>query len=694
MTQNFLLEIGAEELPASYVAKALEAMPELASKMLATLRIKHGAMRAYGTPRRLALIIEDLATAQDDLSELVQGPSKSVAFAADGTLTKAGESFVAKLGKTAGDVQTVTTPKGEYIAVQREEKGKPASELLPALIPQLCAAIPFQKSMRWGAGDVAFGRPIQWIIALHGANVVETSFAGIASGRTTLGHRFLHPGAIEIADASKYVDALRAAHVLVDPAERRSKMHERLLAAAKEAGGELIDDEFLMDECLSLVEEPHVVIGGFEDAFLALPDEVIVAVMRGHQRYFAIRNPKSAEGRLLPAYLTVVNTANDPKTIRRGNDRVLRARLADARFFVEEDRKRTLSTYAEKLSSVVFQAKLGTIAEKVARVGELAAKLANTNETPIDSQKARQAASLAKADLVSYIVGEFPELQGLMGRYYALEQGVAPDVANAIRDHYLPKGASDIVPNDALSAVLAVADRADTLVGCFGIGLQPSGSADPFALRRATLGIVRIGLEGPIDVDLGTTFALAFDGLHGKPVGDRAAVLAKLDEFARTRLRVFFAERISPDAADACLAAWNGGSVRDLEARVRALQAFRALPEFDALATAFKRAANIAKDAPAGEVDAAALTDDAEKVLAEKFFALRETLLHKTSQRDYEGALMTIARELRGPIDAFFENVFVMVDDERIRSNRLRLLRSIAETLSGIADFQMLGQNA
>jgi glycyl-tRNA synthetase beta chain len=693
MTQNFLLEIGAEELPASYVAKALEAMPELASKMLATLRVKHGTMRAFGTPRRLALIIEDLATSQEDLSELVQGPSKSVAFAADGTLTKAGESFVAKLGKTAADVQTVTTPKGEYIAVQREEKGRPASELLPSLIPQLCAAIPFQKSMRWGAGDVAFGRPIQWIIALHGNGVIDTSFAGIASGRTTLGHRFLHPGAIEIGDASKYIDALRAAHVLVDPAERRATMHERLLAAAKEAGGELIDDAFLMDECLSLVEEPHVVIGGFEEAFLALPDEVIVAVMRGHQRYFAIRNPKSAEGRLLPAYLTVVNTANDPTTIRRGNDRVLRARLADARFFVEEDRKRTLGTYAEKLTSVVFQAKLGTIAEKVARVGEVAARLANANETAIDPQKARQAASLAKADLVSYIVGEFPELQGLMGRYYALEQGVAPDVANAIRDHYLPKGASDVVPNDPLSAVLAVADRADTLVGCFGIGLQPSGSADPFALRRATLGIVRIGLEGPIDVDLNATFALAFDGLTGKPVGDRAAVLAKLDEFARTRLRVFFAERISPDAADACLAAWDGGSVRDLEARVRALQAFRALPEFDALATAFKRAANIAKDAPAGEVDAATLTDDAEKVLAEKFFALRETLVQKTSQRDYEGALMTIARELRGPIDAFFENVFVMVEDERIRANRLRLLRSIAETLSGIADFQLLGQN-
>ena len=692
MEQDFLFEIGTEELPASFVAKALAAMPELVTKLFADARLSHGAIRTLGTPRRLALYVDALATEQRDVSELVSGPSKSVAFDASGALTKAGEAFVKKLNATAADVQTVTTPKGEYIAVKREEKGQAARSVLPELLTKLCATIPFQKSMRWGAGDVAFGRPVHWLVALHGTTVIPTTFAAATAGRATKGHRFLAPGFVDVATPDAYVATLKSAHVFVDPKARLDAMHAALHKAAAEAGGTLIEDPFLMEECLSLVEEPHVVIGGFEETYLDLPDEVIVAVMRGHQRYFAVKNP--ATGRLLPKYLTVVNTANDPVTIRRGNDRVLRARLADARFFVDEDRKVSLSDRAMKLSGVVFQAKLGTVAEKVSRVGALADHLAGATEGAVNRASAREAASLSKADLVSYIVGEFPELQGIMGRYYALAEKLDPQISDAIRDHYLPKSASDAVPTAPLSAIVALADRFDTLVGCFGIGLVPTGSADPFALRRAALAIVRIALEGPLDVDVKTSLAHAHTLFVGKNLQPAADVVAKLDDFFRARLKAFFGERGAADVVDACLAAWNGSSVRDLEKRIKAVEAFRALAEFDSLATAFKRSYNISKDTAPGVIDASLLKDDAEKLLAERFGQLRSKVESSIASGDYEPALMMVAKDLKEPIDRFFETVFVMVDDEAVRTNRLRLLRAIADTLNSVAHFHLLGTAA
>lgn len=687
MTREFLLEIGVEELPASFVAGALEAMPVIAKKLLDAARITYGDMRSIGTPRRLTLIIDAVAEKQSDISELVQGPAKSIAVGADGKLSKAGEAFVKKLGKAESDVQFVTTPKGEYIAVQRDEAGRATSEVLPALISELCAQIPFQKSMRWGEGDYAFGRPVHWLVALFGADVVTTSFAGAKSGRTTVGHRFLHTAPVSIASPSDYVATLRNAHVLADPAERRRVMYERLLEAARQAGGTLIEDEFLMNECLSLVEEPHVVIGSFEETFLSLPDEVIVAVMRGHQRYFAIKN--DATGRLLPAYLTVVNTANDPTTIKRGNDRVLRARLADARFFVDEDRKTSLPDRAQKLGGIVFQTKLGTVAEKVARVSALAKHIAETTRAA-DPQRALEAAMLAKADLVSLIVGEFPELQGIMGRHYALEQNIDAGVADAIRDHYAPKGASDSVPSAALSAIVSISDRIDTLVGCFGIGLSPTGSADPFALRRAVLGVLRIALEGPVDVDLPATFNHAYALFVGKPLAPQTDVVKKLDDFARGRLRALFSEKHATHVVDACLAAWNGKSVRDFDARVRAVSKFVSLAEFESLATAFKRCHNITKDVASGDFELSKMTDAAERSLAEAFTSFEPRFAALVAKGAYTEALELVASVLRSPIDTFFKDVFVMVDDLGVRENRLRMLRRIADTINSVAHVHLL----
>jgi glycyl-tRNA synthetase beta chain len=684
-TKDLLIEIGTEELPASFVAGAMDAMPKIATELFRDARIDVDAIRALGTPRRLALLVSGVASAQRDVEEEVTGPPSRVAMGEDGKLTKAGEGFAKKQGVDPSALRVVTTDKGEYVAFTRSEKGRPAEEILPAVVSTLCARIPFAKSMRWGEGDVAFGRPVHWLLCLHGGEVVDTSFAGVRAGRTTRGHRFLAPQEIEIGKASDYVDALRAAFVLVDRQERRAKMHDALRAAAESLSGRLVPDEFLLDECTELVEMPFVVPGRFDETFLDLPERLIVSVMRDHQRYFAVSD--RLEGtKLLPRYLNVVNTANAPEAIAKGNDRVLRARLSDARFFVNEDRKIPLGDRVPRLDKIVFQHELGTVGDKVRRVEALSASLTVGS----DKDLARHAAHLAKADLVTLIVGEFPELQGEMGAFYAKEQGVTPRVADAIRDHYLPRGASDALPADVVAAAVAIADRADTLVGCFGIGLTPTGSADPFALRRAALGIVRIALDGPMDVDLRSLLGRAH-GLYEKGVlADEAATVGALDDFFRARLKAYFASHAT-DVVEACLGAWDASSLRDLRTRIAVVDAFRAEnPAYASLATAFKRAFNIAKDAPEGDVDASLLVEDAEKALAETFRALRPALGAHIASRHYGDALELVAKELKTPIDRFFENVFVMADDPKIRDNRLRLLKGIADTVTGIAHFHQL----
>ena len=684
---TLLLEIGVEELPASFVRNALAAMPELARKLFESERLSHGAIRALGTPRRLALLVEDLAERQTDLSEQVLGPPKAAAFDESGKPKKAAEGFAKKLGVPVEALALVATDKGEYVAAQRDEKGKPAAEVLAAGIARLITQIPFAKSMRWGTSELAFGRPIHWIVALHGERVVDVEIAGARAGRSTRGHRFLAPASFELARAEGYVEALRAAHVLVDPDERTARMNDALAAAATQAGGVLVEDAFLVGENASLVEEPHVIAGSFDAAYLSLPDSVIVEVMKGHQRYFALRD---RQGKLLPRYLAVVNTALAPDVVVRGNDRVLRARLADARFFVDEDRKHTLASRLDTLAGVDFQAKLGSVRERVERMRGVALGLWGDGDA---GAAVREAAYLCKNDLVTHIVGELPELQGAMGRYYALEQGVPAEVADAIRDHYAPRGAADAVPSSITSARLAVADRADVLVGCFGLGQVPSGSADPYGLRRAALGIVRIALEGPLDVELDRLLHVAWQEYadQGKPLAGKDEVVRALDEFFRGRLRVYLAERHPTDLALACIGAWQGGSIRDLAARVAALESFRAMPEYESLTVAFKRAYNIAKDAPPLDADPTLFAEPEERALAERFATVRPRIEQAVAERDYERALSIVARDLREPIDRFFEKVFVMVEDAAVRDNRLRLLGAIARTLTSIAHFHLLG---
>jgi glycyl-tRNA synthetase beta chain len=684
-TRDLLLEIGCEELPASFVEAATRALPGLAQTRLAERRIGHGAIRALGTPRRLALWIRDVATEQPNLEVELIGPPVRAAFK-DGAPTKAAEAFAQKLGVGVDALRRVETPKGEYLAGTQRETGQPTSALLPAVLVAIATSIPFRKSMRWGEGELAFGRPIQWLVALFGDAVVPLTLAGITSGRVSRGHRFLHSGDVAIGEPARYVDALRSAHVLVDPEERASVMRARLLAAASALGGQLIEDEFLIGENLSLVEEPHVIAGGYEAEFLALPERVILEVAKGHQRYFGVR---SGEGALLPRYLSVVNTAERPEIIARGNDRVMRARLADARFFYQEDLKVALTERRAKLGGIVFQKRLGTMLAKAERIEQLTSELGQMLALPEPVRLAATAgAHLAKCDLVTLMVGEFPELQGEMGRAYALAQGVAADAADVIRDHYLPKGAADQTPPTDAAALVSLADRLDTLVGCFAIGLVPTGAADPYALRRACIGVLRTLLDRGYDLRLSAAFRASYRTYASVALdGAEADVVSRLGEFFTERLRGLLEAKLPADAVAAALAIAHD---RPLDARARAT----AIAELGEAARAkvgevFKRATNIASAAPPGEPSLPEGAHPSEVALFNGYLALREALGRHTERADYASAFREIGA-FEPLLSRYFVDVFVMSDDAAVRDARLRLMRAISETCSTLAKLELL----
>lgn len=689
-TADLLFEIGVEELPASFVEAALRALPELAGKRLADLRLAHGTISALGTPRRLTLLVRGLPVRQPDLEEEVTGPPVKAAFK-EGMPTKAAEAFASKLGCSIANLRRVETPKGEYLVGTRRETGRSTMELLPEALVAIATSIPFRKSMRWGSGDLAFGRPIQWIVALLGSDIIDLELGGIRSGRTSRGHRFLAPGQIEFTSAQAYVDTLREAHVLVSPEERAEAMRGRLEIAAREAGGALIKDDFLVRENLSLVEEPHVIVGGFSEEYLDLPELVILEVAKNHQRYFGVRD---SEGRLLPRYLSVVNTAERPENVRRGNDRAMRARLADARFFYQEDLKVPLADRRAKLEGIVFQKRLGTMLARASRIERLARELGLLLQLPEATlMAAASGAHLAKCDLVSLMVGEFPELQGEMGSAYARAQGVDPAAADVIRTHYMPKGAADATaPTDA-GALVAIADRLDTLVGCFAIGLTPTGAADPYGLRRACLGVLRTALDRSFDLRLPDAFRAAYDGYAGVKLDQSADELtAKLGEFVSERLRGLLSDRLPSDAVQACLAI---ASDRPLDVRARAV----AIAELDTAARAgvgevFKRATNIASNAPTGEpVAPGADAHPSEAALHEGFLALRERLGELTRSSSYTAAFREVAA-FAPLLSRYFTDVYVMSEDAAVRDNRLRLMRAISETCSTLARLDLLGEPA
>jgi glycyl-tRNA synthetase beta chain len=709
MAQDLLLEIGVEELPASFVTHAVAVLPDLVKAELKQLRLEFEDTWASGTPRRLAFIARGVSEVQSDLDEVVMGPSARVAFDAEGKPTKAAASFAAKLGCDVSELTRTTTPKGEYVAGHRRESGKPAFEVLTPMLERICAAIPFRKSMRWGEGETAFGRPARWLLALFGESALTIQFAGLTSGRTTEGHRFLDKAPRPLSVPADYVSELRNRRVIVDIAERKRLMQERLRECAQKLGGTLIDDDFLVEENCNLVEDPQVIAGSFEEGFLMLPERVILNVARGHQRYFGIR---SADGRLMPNYLAVVGTAENPDNVRRGNDRVMRARLADAKFFYTTDLEKPLPTRRDQLDDIIFHKRFSkgqsSVGDKVRRLEMLAPKLGELLGLP-DSVigTARDAAGLAKCDLVTLMVGEIPELQGEMGAVYAAAQGFDSGVATVIGEHYQPRSADDATAASDPGALLALADRFDTLVGCFAIGDVPTGSADPLGLRRATLGILRTLFDKNWDLEISRAMSAAYDLHHvalrhvaesdAKKIDKSKVQVPEGKEKTLERLGAFFKDRLRGlltqpgDVIDACLDVAAG---RPLDTRRRAeALALMNLEVRAKVGEVFKRAANIAKEA--GEASLRAPSEvcadvhPSELSLYDAWRSLQAQLAAAESRRDYPGSLEAIA-EFAPRLDRFFTDVFVMVDELEVRNNRLNLMRDIHRGCSLIANFGLL----
>ncbi|MDB4945369.1 MAG: Glycyl-tRNA synthetase beta chain [Labilithrix sp.] len=702
MPKTLLLEIGTEELPSSFVDGALAALPGLVTAKLEGLRLAHGAIRPLGSPRRLAVLVADVAERQPDLDEEVVGPPEAAAYK-DGTPTRAAEAFATKLGVGLDAlfvVQKEASGKqkaGRFVVGRRKEKGRDARELVGKALSELCGEIPFRKSMRWGAGDATFGRPVQWLVALLGDEVIDVSFAGVRSGRTSRGHRFLSPATFEIGVADAYVETLAGKHVLVDRNARAKLMMERVAAAAQAAGGTFDPDPGLVAENASLVEEPFVVTGSFDPVFLELPAAVIRAVSRGHQKYFVVQKD---EDRLLPHYVAVVNTALDPARIAKGNDRPMRARLADARFFFEEDKKAKLEDRVAKLSGIVFHNRLGTVREKIVRIETLAAKIAQAlGLSPETMTHVVRAAHLCKSDLVSLMVGEFPELQGDMGRAYALNAGEPADVADAIRDHYRPIGAEGAVAASDVSACVALADRLDTLVGCFAVGLSPTGAADPFALRRACIAILRTlaerGAASPAYASLALPdlFGWAYDGLADKKLDlSREDTLAKLRDFTAERLRGLLASQTSSHVADAIFA--GGALDRPAHALARARAVHGAVTEgkpwLAQARTVAKRLSGISKESTPVLHDKAVFEKADDAVIVDVVARVDAATRDLTTEAAVTAALGQ-AEDLAARLDDIFTRTLVNDPADARTAQRLELLSYGARCMMRIGDFSKLG---
>jgi glycyl-tRNA synthetase beta chain len=682
MAKELFLEIGCEEIPAGFIPRALAEMEAIVSRELEAARLSFGSVRTLGTPRRLALVVTGIPTVQPDAEITAMGPAKRVAFDADGKPTKAGEGFARGQGVDVSALRVVATEKGEYVAVTKNETGRPTHELLGEILPRLVAEIPFKKSMRWGDLDVRFARPIHWLVALFDGSVVPFSFGTVESGSISRGHRFMANTPFPVRDFAHYLEECERHFVVVDIERRKEIIRREIHRTAKAAGGQLLPDEGLLDEITFLVEYPSAIHGTFDPAFLEVPKEVLITSMRSHQRYFSVVD---AAGKLLPAFITVPNTsASDPSVVVRGNERVLRARLSDARFFFTEDRKVRLASRVEALKSVVYQQKLGTSWEKMERFRVLAEGLADRLNPSVKAQTSR-AAYLCKADLVSGMVGEFPEVQGIMGREYARHDGEDEGVAIAIAEHYLPTQAGGELPATDSGALVSIADKLDTICGCFGVGLIPTGSADPYALRRSALGIINIILDRQYRLSLAELIGTSLDLLSAKLTRPREQVCAEVTDFFRGRFVNLLTDRYPTDVVEAAVAAGCDDLV-DCIARIAALAEFKGHPDFEPLAVAFKRVCNIVKEEVATPVDARLFLDDAEG----RLFAAFQEVAGSVRERFKDGAyldVLTVIATLRGPVDDFFDKVMVMAEDEQVRINRLALLQGIKGLLRGIADF-------
>lgn len=686
MSAELFLELGTEEIPAGFIPRALEDMKRLLCKELENARIAYGDIRTFATPRRLVITIADVAKQQQRQELELTGPPARIAFDAEGKPTKAAEGFARTNGVSVEELKTIETPKGEYLFLSKVIEGGGSAEQLPEILARVVTKIPFKKSMRWKDLDVRFARPMHWIVALFDGEVVPFSFGDLNSGNVSRGHRFMAPEEFEVTGADDYIIKAEQHHVIPQVEKRRQMIEEQLEELAVQLGGKINPDDELLAEVSFLVETPQALAGTIEERFLQLPPELLITSMREHQRYFTLIDD---EGKLLPHFITIANTlAKDPKVVVAGNERVLKARLADAMFFWQEDRKHKLESKLEALKKVVYQAKLGTSFEKIERFTVLAKGLAE-QLSPADLALTERASLLAKCDLETGMVYEFPELQGIMGREYALIEGEDQRVATAIFEHYLPTQAGGDLPSDHVGAFVSLADKIDSICGCFSVGLIPTGTADPYALRRCAIGILAIILDRGYAVSIPELVTKSIALLETKRQRSAEEIIGDVIEFIRLRLVNMLSTQGYPtDVVDAVLSADFTEPVEAVE-RIKALSALKGRDDFEPLTVAFKRVGNIIKGGLRQPVDQALLSDDAEKSLYEAGQKVQSEVAELVSTRNYTQALETIAG-LRAPVDCFFENVMVMSDDEAVKNNRLALLTSISDLFSGIADFSRI----
>lgn len=698
---DLLFEIGSEELPPSAVRAGEAQLGAAVERALRDARLTHEGLETFATPRRLAVLVRGLPEAQASAVEERRGPAVKQGLMADGSFSPAAVGFARAAGVDAAQLVRKETAQGEYLFIVRELPGAATRDVLPAALASVLAELAFPKTMRWDASKVRFPRPIRWLVALFGEDVVPVACGELVASRATTGHRVFHPQTVDVPSAVAYEATVRAAGVIPRRLERRDVVRRQVEEAARGAGGRAVIHEDVLDEVTDLVEKPVAFVGRFETRYLKIPRDVLVTAMQAHQRYFPVEDE---EGQLAAAFVVISNA--DPeaeKTIVAGNERVLRARLEDAQFFFNEDSKVSLWARTEQLGGVVLHAKLGSMRDKVLRVSSLLGSLVGwAGLAAEDADAAFAAADLYKADLVTHLVFEFPELQGAVGAELALRDaelrdsygGLLPKVATAIREHYQPRFAGDDLPRSAAGIALSVADRLDTLVGYVGIGLTPSGSEDPYALRRAATGLASIVLDASVAFPVDDAIRAAHEtfarqGVELRPVDEvledlRGLVIAR----AEGLLEREGVERMFVEAARR--GPWT--DLPDLARRARALQRLRAEGKLHGLAVAFERAYNLSKGEPRGEVDEAALEHEAEQNLYAQLVAVEEIARERVEARDYYGALETLVA-LSEVVDAFFDRergVMVMVDDERLRRNRLALLARVAHVFALVADFSVV----
>ena len=684
MSKNLLLEIGTEEIPAHAMPPILNQLKDLAEKNLKESRINFGAVETLGTPRRLTLLVKDVAENQADVEEEKRGPSVKIALDAAGNFTKAAVGFAR--GQKVNPENLIT--KDGYIYAVIHEKGKASTEIFQTLLPKIICDLSFPNNMHWGNLDFKFIRPLRWIVALFGEEIISFEVANVKSGNTSRGHRTLSDGEFLINSADSYISDCEKHFVIVDQNKRRAMIVEQIEKVAQDKGGKAEISDELLEEVLYLVEYPTALSGDIETKYLKLPAEAVITPMRDHQRYFPV---KTADGKLMPIFITVRNGGSDYlEIVQHGNERVLKARLEDAQFFFNEDRKKTLDEHREKLKTVVFQEGLGSVYEKTERLVKLSEKICELLGDKIsadDKKNVLRAAEISKADLVTGMVTEFTELQGVMGREYAKLDGETSEVATAIDEHYMPRFAGDSQPKTTAGKILSLADKIDNLVATFSRGLIPTGSQDPFALRRQALGVVNLLNEAHWAISISKIVELAMDLLKVTDAVGREKIQNDVAEFMRLRVKNFLSNTARYDVIDAVIR--NVDDIYILTLKAAALENFLQTPDAVKNIQSFVRVSNLAKKSDSAAVDETLIKLEAEQKLYQAFNAVKVVAGELVTKKDFNGAL-DAAKKLSAPIDSFFDSVMVMDENLEIRKNRLALLKSIDNLLGEIADFSKL----